>query len=118
MLSQHRKLDAFVREVSHALRGGQERECETAVYQLQGALNAHFAVEEGAIFPALLGLRPDLSDWVADSEGEHRRLRRQLDRLSRAIIDADLPTARLAREEFEASLRDHERAEDDVLRNA
>ena len=118
ILSQHRQLDVFVRETSDALRRNCQRDCETAIYQLEGALNAHFAVEEGVIFPTLLGLRPDLSDWVAESEREHEGLRQQLDRLSRVIIASDLSTARLVHEEFEASLRSHELTEERVLRNA
>jgi len=118
IVSQHRQLDVFVGEVSDALRRDRQRDCETAVYQLGGALNAHIAVEEGVIYPALLGLRPELSDWVEKSEREHEELRQRLDRLSSAVIASDLSTARLIYEKFEASLRAHELIEERVLRNA
>ncbi len=116
--SQHRQLDAFVREVSQALRRGQRRDCETAVFQLQGALNAHFAVEEKVVFPALHGLHSELGDKLKALERDHERLREDVDRLALAIVASDMTTAQKALEEFGAALRAHERAEERILENA
>jgi iron-sulfur cluster repair protein YtfE (RIC family) len=118
MRFQHRQLDVFVREVSLALKRECARDCKTAVYQLAGALKAHFAVEEGVIFPALRGLRPDLSNWIATSEREHERLRHQLDRLTCATTASDSATAGLLLEEFQAALGAHELDEDCILESA
>ncbi len=116
--SQHRQLDVFVRDVSQALRPGQRRDCETAMFRLQGALNAHFAVEEQVVFPALLGLHSELADKVLALERDHERLREDVDRLALAIVASDITTARRALEEFDAALSAHERSEERILENA
>ncbi len=116
--SQHRQLDLFVREVSRALRLCQWRDCETAVFGLQGALNAHFAVEEQVVFPALLGLHSELADKVLALERDHERLREDVDRLALAIVASDITTARRVLEEFDAALSAHERCEERILENA
>ncbi len=116
--SQHRQLDVFVREVSQALRRAQRRDCETAVFRLQGALNAHFAVEEQVIFPALHGLHFELADKILALERDHERLRKDVDRLALAIVASDITTARRALEEFDAALSAHERSEERILENA
>ncbi len=116
--SQHRQLDVFVHEVSQALRRGQRRDCETAVFRLQGALNAHFAVEEQIVFPALYGLCSELADKVRALERDHERLRKRLDRLALAIVASDITTAWRALEEFADALSAHERIEERILENA
>ena len=115
--SQHRQLDVFVRDVSQALRR-QRRDRETAVFRLQGALNAHFAVEEKIVFPALHGLHSELADKLRALERDHERLREDVDRLALAIVVSDITTARKALEEFDAALSDHERSEERILENA
>jgi iron-sulfur cluster repair protein YtfE (RIC family) len=116
--SQHRQLDVFVHEVSQALRRGQRRDCETAVFQLQGALNAHFAVEEKVVFPALHGLHPEHADKLLALERDHERLREDVDRLALAIVASDMTTAQKVLEDFDAALRAHERSEERILENA
>ena len=115
--SQHRQLDVFVRQVSEALQRGQRRDCETAVFRLQGALNAHFAVEEQIIFPALHGLHAELADKVRALKCDHERLREDVDRLALAIVASDVTTVRRALEEFDAALSAHERIEERILEN-
>ncbi len=116
--SQHRQLDVFVRKVSEALREGQRRDCETAVFRLQGALNAHFAVEEKIVFPALSGLHSELADKIRALECDHERLRESAARLALAIVASDITTPRKALEEFDAALSAHERSEERILENA
>ncbi len=116
--SQHRQLDVFVRDVSQALRPGQRRECETAMFRLQGALNAHFAVEEQVVFPALHGLHSELADRILALERDHERLREDVDRLALAIVASDIITAQGALQEFDAALSAHERLEERILENA
>jgi iron-sulfur cluster repair protein YtfE (RIC family) len=116
--SQHRQLDAFVREVSQALLRGQRRDCETAVFQLQGALNAHFSVEEKVVFPALHGLHSELGDELLALERDHERLREDVDRLALAIVASDMTTAQKALKEFAEALGAHESAEELILENA
>ena len=96
---------------------GQRRDCETAVYQLQGALNAHFVVEEQIVFPALHGLRSELADEILALERDHQRLRENVDRLALAIVASDITTAKRDLEEFDAALSAHERFEERVLEN-
>lgn len=116
--SQHRQLEALVGAVSQALRRGHRRDCETAVFRLQGALNAHFAVEEQIVFPSLRGFHSELADKVLALEREHERLREDVDRLALAIVVSDITTARRALEEFDAALSAHERSEERILENA
>jgi len=115
--SQHRQLDVFVRKISQALRQGQRRDCETAVYQLQGALNAHFVVEEQIVFPALHGLNSKLADQIVALERDHERLRENVDRLALAIVASDITTAQRNLEEFDTALSAHERSEEQILEN-
>ncbi len=115
--TQHRQLDVFVREVSQALCRVQRRDCETAVYRLQGALNAHFAVEEQVVFPALHGLNSELADRILALERDHERLREDVDRLALAIVTSDITTARRVLQEFDAALSAHERSEERILEN-
>jgi iron-sulfur cluster repair protein YtfE (RIC family) len=117
--SQHRKLDAFVQQVSQALQRGRRRDSETAVFRLQGALNAHFAVEAQVVFPALHGgMHSELADKVRGLERDHERLREDVDRLALAIVASDITTARRVLDEFDAALSAHERCEERILENA
>ena len=116
--SQHRQPDIFVRYVARALRQVKRRDSETAVYQLQGALNAHFAVEEQIVFPALRGLHPELADEILTLERDHERLCEDLDRLALAIVASDITAARGVLEAFDAALGAHERSEERILENA
>ncbi len=115
--TQHRQLDVFVHEVSQALCRVHRRDCETAVFRLQGALNAHFAVEEQVVFPALDGLHSELADSILALERDHVRLREDVDRLALAIVASDIATARRVLEEFDAALSAHERSEERMLEN-
>jgi len=88
------------------------------VFRLQGALNAHFTVEEQIVFPALHGFHSELADKILALERDHERLREDLDRLTLAIVASDNTTARRALEEFDAALSAHERCEERILENA
>jgi iron-sulfur cluster repair protein YtfE (RIC family) len=116
--TQHERLDTFCKMVSEALGRGSLSGARLAFMRFGDALEAHVTLEDQVFFPALRGLRPDLTEPLTRLVQEHATIRHDLEQL-RDLLSAGSAEA-FARDftclcDF---IREHERSEDEVLRPA
>ncbi|HXK21190.1 MAG TPA: hemerythrin domain-containing protein [Myxococcota bacterium] len=109
--SQHTQLRALLAEIEAPLRAGTRVVAADLVARLREALQAHFALEDQTLFPALHGLRPDVSAPIEGLAREHAdflaALAGALGTASGCDGDAFL--------RLRAALGDHERREEQLL---
>jgi iron-sulfur cluster repair protein YtfE (RIC family) len=86
-----------------------------AVTALRDDLFEHFAREEGALFPALRRMVPDLTDRVARLEEAHDGVCGSVARMLHAVNRADVETLLGIFERFEGTYSAHARDEADLL---
>jgi len=115
---QHEYLDALLATTRRALERNTPSEAREALHAFQGALDAHFALEEQVHFPALHGLDPARNREIEALVLEHRALRDRLLVLERKV--GREPRDGVARDfvELGAALRDHETREERLLEAA
>ena len=112
---QHEQLDALCREV----RAGLERDGPEAAYEdyllFVSALDAHMTIEEDIYFPALHGLRMELTQELTDFVEAHRAFRRQTDELRALFEQRDGVAAGSALETLSIEFSAHEAAEEELM---
>lgn len=112
---QHRRLETFLGEFAEALAREDRRLCETAAFRLQGAVNAHFDVEEQVVFPSVRDVHAEVSSALDALESDHRRLRYELESLSLSVVSSDAVTVNGVLHAFWDALNLHERTEEGIL---
>lgn len=105
---QHRQLRDLLERAEEAARSGAE--LRKPVRLLHDALRAHFELEQEVAFPALHGLAPASERALVELVEEHRAFLRELSGL---FDDGAGGPAEILR--FGASLREHERREEELL---
>ena len=113
--AQHRRLEPLFEELSRALANGISRDSQTAVFRLDGAIRAHFQLEEKIVFPAIRGLCLQNEAELEAIIGDHRHLGVELQTLVDQILEAQLELAAQSLEKFWLSVRDHESREEGFL---
>ncbi len=114
--SQHRKLNMLHRVVVDAINRARPAECITAFKRFREALDSHFSLEDELYFPALHGLRRDLSATLERLSQEHAALRSRLAELEAAFVEARLDECARLLDTVGAAIADHESREEQVLR--
>ncbi len=113
--TQHRRLEPLFEELSSALASGINREAQTAAFRLDGAIKAHFLLEEKIIFPAIRGLPLRDEDELEALADDHRGLGRALQTVIDQILDARFELAAQSLEKCWLAVRDHEHREEAFL---
>ena len=108
---QHERLAPIFSELSAAVARGGTREAETAAFRLEGAMRAHFLLEEQIFFPALQGLYPDRKSELEVLVKDHEHLRALLRALIDRILASQLQLAEKAIADCSAALLEHEARE-------
>jgi hypothetical protein len=109
---QHERLAPIFAELESAVASGGTREAETAAFRLEGAMRAHFLLEEQIFFPALQSLYPDREPELRVLVKDHERLRAQLRTLIDRILAAELQLAAKSIADCSATLLEHEAREE------
>jgi hemerythrin HHE cation binding domain-containing protein len=109
--SQHGQLRALLAEIEAPLRTGTRVVATDLVARLRDALRAHFELEDQTLFPALHGLRPDVSAPIEVLSREHADFLAELG----AALGAASGCDRDAFVRLRAALGDHERREEALL---
>jgi len=113
--AQHRLLEPLFKELSSSLASGTSRDAQTAAFRLDGAIRAHFQLEEKIVFPMVRGLRVrDDSELEAIIE-EHSSLGRELQSLIYQILESQFDLAAQHLEKFWLTIKDHEYREETFL---
>jgi hemerythrin len=115
---QHRRLDDFLEEILRALDREDRRQCETAAFRLQGAVQSHFDVEAQVLFPSIRNRVPGLARELDALEDDHQRLRILLDSLATSVFASDAATVRSVLATLREDLARHERSEESLLERA
>ncbi len=110
--AQHERLAPIFAELNTALASGGTREAETAAFRLEGAMRAHFLLEEQIFFPALQGLYPDREPELRMLIKEHESFRAQLRALIDQILASQLDLAAKSLADCSAALLKHEAREE------
>jgi hypothetical protein len=112
---QHSALDRLQVDLQRALEDGADRDVEAALRALEGAVVAHFELEEHAYYPDPAGLPADTAEALRALEGEHEQLRAELEDLRRAYEGEGLPALRTAFSIFATALAEHETREEKLM---
>ena len=112
---QHERLDALCREV-YAVLGKEGPLAAINDFLLyKSALEAHMTLEEDVYFPALHGLRGDLSELLTRLVKEHDAVLIELDEIKKRLKKRDATQARLGLESLARFFEEHEKIEEDLL---
>jgi iron-sulfur cluster repair protein YtfE (RIC family) len=113
--SQHRRLEPLFEDLSRALASRTSRDSQTAAFRLDGAIKAHFLLEEKIIFPAIHGLPSQHHDELEALAEDHRGLGAALQAVIDQILEERLDLAAQSLEKFWLAIRDHEYREEAFL---
>ncbi len=112
--SQHRQLDTLYALLVRAIDEGDPSQVDAAFTRFEGALDAHFSLEDGFYFPALHGQRPDLDEQLDQLSAGHALLRGELAEIGNILRrDPALAAGRL--DAFVTALARHEGVEEGLL---
>ncbi len=112
MPEQHRHLDELQSRVKAALSVGAREDLEDLLSRFRCAIDAHFRLEDGVLFPALHGLHPKHTIELERLSREHAVMRDEFDRLRCRLEDDGLEAfGRDLRELFELLTRHEAREE-------
>lgn len=109
---QRERLAPIFVELNTAVASGDTRAAETAAFRLEGAMQAHFLLEEQIFFPALQGLYPDRAPELRMLMKDHGRLRAELRALIDQILASQLQLAAKSIAACSAALLEHEAREE------
>ena len=112
---QHRRLEPLFEDLSSALASGTSRDAETAAFRLDGAIRAHFLLEEKIIFPAIRGLPSQHRAELEALAEDHRGLGVALQTVIDQILEARLDVAAQSLEKCWLAIKDHEAREEAFL---
>ncbi|MBW2541396.1 MAG: hemerythrin domain-containing protein [Deltaproteobacteria bacterium] len=113
--AQHRRLEPLFEDLSRALAGGSSRDAQTAAFRLDGAVKAHFLLEEEVVFPAIRGLRPEHQAELETLVGDHEGLGVGLQTVIDQILKAQFDLASQSLESCRLAIRKHEMREEAFL---
>jgi hypothetical protein len=113
--AQHKRLESLFEDLSRALSSGTGRDAQTAAFRLDGAVKAHFQLEEKIIFPAIRGLCPQNDSEFEALIADHRGLGVELQAVIDQILEAQFDLAAQALEKCWIANRDHRLREEAVL---
>lgn len=113
--SQHRQLDAIYGLVVDAVNRRLREAARSAFNRFQDAIEAHFSLEEEFYFPALHGMRSDLTADLDHLVGEHGVLREAIAGCEQCLGHAEFPHCMDLLDQLATSLADHEDREEQVL---
>ncbi len=113
--AQHRRLEPLFEDLSSALASGTSRDAQTAAFRLDGAIRAHFLLEEKIIFPAIRGLCSQNDTELEALAKDHRGLGVALQAVIDQILEAQLDLAAQSLEKCWLAIRDHETREEAFL---
>ena len=108
---QYERFAPIFAELNDAIASGDTREAETAAFRLEGAMQAHFLLEEQMFFPALQGLYTDREPELSALVKDHEHLRAQLRALVDRILACQLQLAAKSVADCSAALLEHEARE-------
>ncbi len=115
MEGQHRHLKPIYAELVRAVDGRGASEMQEWLLRYREALEAHFALEEEVLFPALRGLHPQREGDLDRLSEDHQRFQGQLLEIERGLRTAYGHESASRIEAFRESLEEHEKREERLV---
>ncbi|MCA9511645.1 MAG: hemerythrin domain-containing protein [Myxococcota bacterium] len=115
---QHDQLNALFGAVLSSLYRDAVHCAREAFVRFADALEAHLSLEDRLYFPALHGLRPDLTSKLATLCDEHDALRDRAVVIRMLLSSGERETSRERLDEFAELLADHEAREEELISHA
>jgi len=112
---QHRRLEPLFEQLSRALANGVSRDAQTEGFRLDGAIRAHFLLEEKIVFPAIRGLCSQSEAEFDALVEDHRVLGDALHDVIDRILEGRLDLAAEALEKYHLAVKEHEAREEAFL---
>ncbi|HXV37293.1 MAG TPA: hemerythrin domain-containing protein [Myxococcota bacterium] len=113
--AQHRRLAPLAEELGRAIASRLPRDAQTAAFRFEGALRAHFLLEQEVVFPAIRGCFPLPEPEIDRFADDHRRIDATLRALIEHVLECELELADRCLEACWLAIRDHERREEALL---
>jgi len=113
--AQHRRLEPLFEDLSGALARGTGRDAQTAAFRLDGAIRAHFLLEEKIIFPAIHELCSQSDTELESLTRDHRGLGMALQAVIDEILEAQFDLAAQSLDKCWLAIKDHEYREEAFL---
>ena len=113
--TQHRRLEPLFEDLRRALTRGTSRDAQTAAFRLDGAIRAHFLLEEKIIFPAIHELCSQSDSELESLSRDHRGLGMALQAVIDEILEAQFDLAVQSLEKCWLTIKDHEDREEAFL---
>jgi iron-sulfur cluster repair protein YtfE (RIC family) len=113
--AQHRRFEPLFEELTRSLASGTCREAQTAVFRIDGAIKAHFQLEERIVFPSIRGLYPERQAELEELSKDHREIGAGLQSVIDPILEEKLDLAAQALEKCWRAVKDHEVREEAFL---
>ncbi len=113
--NQHERLDQLCREVYATLGKDGPTAAINDFLLYKSAIEAHMTLEEEMFFPALHGLRGDLSSVLTELVKDHVEVRNELEEIKLRLKSRDGTAARLGLESLARLFERHEKVEEDLI---
>jgi iron-sulfur cluster repair protein YtfE (RIC family) len=113
---QHENIHELVRELEQALTEQLSDKLKDVLRRFRGAMDAHFALEDGVFFPALHGLHPEQRSELEELSRQHQNFGVELERMRQWLEEGSLERFGNAFYELLKGLALHEKREERMVR--
>jgi hypothetical protein len=113
---QHEHMHELAREIEQALTERLPDRLKDVMLRFRGALDAHFALEDGVFLPALHGLHPEQRNELEELSRQHQNFAVEIERLCQRLEEGSLERFGTAFHELLRGLALHERREEKLVR--
>jgi hemerythrin len=112
---QHENMHELVRELERALSEERVDELKDVLLRFRGAMDAHFALEDGVFFPALHGLHPEQRDELEELSRQHQNFGVDMASLRQRLEEGSLERFASAFHELLEGMVAHEKREEALV---
>ena len=114
---QHKHMRELARELEQALADQLPDKLKDVLLRFRGAMDAHFALEDGVFFPALHGLHPEQRSELEELSRQHQNFGLEMERLRQRLEEGSLERFATAFHALLRGLAVHEQREEKVVRS-
>jgi iron-sulfur cluster repair protein YtfE (RIC family) len=114
---QHKHMRELGVELEQALKEQLPDKLKDVLQRFRGAMDAHFALEDGVFFPALHGLHPEQRNELEELSRQHQNFGVELERLRQSLEEDSLERFAAGFYELVKGLAMHEQREEKMVRS-
>ena len=114
---QHKHMHELARELEQAFTEQLPDKLKEVLMRFRGAMDAHFALEDGVFFPAIHGLHPEQRSELEELSRQHQDFGVEFEGLRQRLEEGSLERFGTAFHELLRGLALHERREEKMVRS-